>query len=175
LREREEDIVIIARHFMSRFAKDMKRSVPELGPGVESLLRSHPWPGNVRELRNAVERALILCDGDQVHAEHFDLDPGPGAERSPETSPRAGTAENEGRARDPWPPLRDVSRRAAEDAEVQLIRRALEASKGNRMQAARLLGVSVRTLWTKLRAMEEAGEPVDEKDIATAVEFPPAT
>ncbi len=81
LRERREDIPLLARRFLERFAAEQKRRDPiELSPEAIALLARHDWPGNVRELENAIERALILGTGNRLLPEHFDL---PRAAREP--------------------------------------------------------------------------------------------
>ncbi len=81
LRERREDIPLLARRFLERFAAEQKRRDPiELSPEAIALLARHDWPGNVRELENAIERALILGSGNRLLPEHFDL---PRAAREP--------------------------------------------------------------------------------------------
>jgi DNA-binding NtrC family response regulator len=78
LRERREDIPILARHFVVRFAAEQKKRPPALPPETVEALVRHAWPGNVRELENAIERALILGDGDRLLPEHLNL-PRPGS------------------------------------------------------------------------------------------------
>jgi DNA-binding NtrC family response regulator len=78
LRDRREDIPVLARHFIDKFAAEQKRRGPiDLPPETEAALVAHPWPGNVRELENAIERALILGEGDRLLPEHLSL-PGRG-------------------------------------------------------------------------------------------------
>ncbi len=69
LRERQEDIAILARHFAERFSRDLKKPV-SLAPSAIDALQKYRWPGNVRELQNCIERAVILSEGDVVHARH---------------------------------------------------------------------------------------------------------
>jgi len=66
LRERREDIPALALHFSQRFAKDLKREVPQFTPDAMESLMNYPWPGNVRELEHAVERLLVICDSDKI-------------------------------------------------------------------------------------------------------------
>jgi DNA-binding NtrC family response regulator len=76
LRERTEDILLLARHFVDRFCREMGKPVMTLAESAEDALRGYSWPGNVRELQNCIERAVILSDGDRLHAHHLHL---PGA------------------------------------------------------------------------------------------------
>jgi transcriptional regulator with GAF, ATPase, and Fis domain len=73
LRERADDIVILARHFVDRFCRDMNKKLLALSPAALDELRSYAWPGNVRELQNCIERAVILCDGDTIQPRHLNL------------------------------------------------------------------------------------------------------
>jgi NtrC-family two-component system response regulator AlgB len=71
LRERREDILPLARHFLTFFARSTGRAVPELSPAAEQALQDHAWPGNVRELRNAIERAIILWPSPRLEPQAF--------------------------------------------------------------------------------------------------------
>jgi DNA-binding NtrC family response regulator len=73
LRDRREDIPVLALHFLKRFAAEQKKRAPALPPETLAALSAYPWPGNVRELENAIERALILGEGDRLLPEHLNL------------------------------------------------------------------------------------------------------
>src|SRR5207245_11419049 len=73
LRERTDDVLTLADHFLSEFAGRMGRSEAGLSAEVRDLLVAHRWPGNIRELQNAIERALILADGDLISAAHLGI------------------------------------------------------------------------------------------------------
>jgi len=143
LRDRLGDVPILARHFAGKFSAEAKRRVPvTLSPEVMDLLVSHRWPGNIRELENTLERAVILCEGDQILPCHLNLlsptflsDPGPGV---------GDLVGLEGS-------LAEVAARAASMAEQEKIRRALEETGGNKSRAATLLQVSYKTLLSKLK------------------------
>ncbi|HEB53035.1 MAG TPA: sigma-54-dependent Fis family transcriptional regulator [bacterium] len=139
LRERPEDIVPLARHFLRPGAR--------FTPAAEELLRRWPWPGNVRELQNLVQRVGLLCEGDTVDAKLVEqwLAPGGGApaERTVVLQPA-----------DPFGAL--VGRRLA-DVERELIHRTLERCDGNRRRTAQMLGIGVRTLFNKLKEPAIAG------------------
>jgi NtrC-family two-component system response regulator AlgB len=131
LRERPEDLLRLARHFLALFAKEAKRQVPELSREAEHALLSYAWPGNVRELRNVMERATILWPAQRIEPEAF-----PDRISHREAGPRLGgdhTVEEIERAHI----LRVMGRTAT-----------LE-------EAARILAVDASTLWRKRKKYEE--------------------
>jgi DNA-binding NtrC family response regulator len=136
LRDRPEDVEPIAEALCRRVAARQGRPAPGLTAEALEALRARPWPGNVRELQNAIERAVILADGGEVRAEHV-ADPSASAVPAPAAASGAS--------------LKDVARQAQRRAEEQAIRAALERSGGNKSEAARALGVSYKTLWSKLK------------------------
>jgi two-component system nitrogen regulation response regulator GlnG len=146
LRERREDLPAFLEYFLGRFAAEMGRGPPRLSPEAERLLLAHDWPGNVRELANAVERAVTLSDGDEVHPGV--LPPalrgsGPGAEaESASTLPEAGI--------DLQAHLDTIERR--------LLERALERTGGVKTEAARLLSLTFRSLRYRLAKYGILGE-----------------
>lgn len=139
LRERREDIVPLAEHFIRRFLGE-KVSGPFLTPGAKKLLESYPFPGNVRELSNACERALILSGGElPLGAEHFEfLQSGPSMIRST--------------AHEFKLPPEGIS---LEELEKELIRQALERTGGNQSAAARLLGLTRSKFRTRVKMLNE--------------------
>ncbi len=140
LRERPGDVAILARTFLAEEAAKAGRPRLSFSEAALAHLAAHAWPGNVRELKNAVERAVILGEGDVLSPEHF---PGLG----PGSPVLAGGGDEE-------LGLLEVGRRAQREAESRAIRRALEATGGNRTEAARRLGISYKTLWSKLKEYE---------------------
>ena len=74
LRERREDILPLARYFLDRYAVDFKKKVTGFSPAAINKMRLYPWPGNVRELQNAVERAVLLCEGEIIDASHLTME-----------------------------------------------------------------------------------------------------
>ena len=130
LRDRKEDIPLLAEHLRARFAAELGVDNPGFEPEALERLRAHDWPGNVRELKNTVERALLNARESRIAVADLGLGGGsPG-------SPAAGALEG----------------LTLEAAERVLIERALERCKGNRSQAARELGLNRATLYKKLRA-----------------------
>ncbi len=143
LRERREDIPLLVDHFLAKFRSALGKDVQGIADEALERLVAYPWPGNVRELENVLERALILCRGDRVSLAEL---PGNVVE-----SARA-RAEQRGEGSDLS--IKTARRRA----EIDVIRRALEATGGNRTHAARLLEISHRALLYKLKeyALQDA-------------------
>jgi DNA-binding NtrC family response regulator len=157
LRERPSDILPLARRFLALANEAIGRRVDGFDTSAEAVLRNHPWPGNVRELANAIERAVVLKrSGGLLNAQ--DVVPikparGTGPVRvpaapaaSPSPAPAAPTESSAPSAQGGLN-LKD----AIENLELQLIRRALEQTNGNRTEAAVLLGLNRTTLVEKLR------------------------
>jgi DNA-binding NtrC family response regulator len=155
LRERPEDVPILAHTFALRAATDLHREITAIAPEALALLQRYQWPGNVRELQHAVERAVILTSGSVLTASSFE------AVRSAligRKSPFSGVTRL---SAEPSQPEGSVLLTTfnIEEAEAALVERALHATGGNRTKAAELLGVSVRTLRNKLAgSRESAGE-----------------
>ncbi len=134
LRERPEDIPELLTHFARQMAQRLGHPV-SITPAALAALTHHSWPGNVRELRNTVERAAVLGVGGLLDAKDFALTNGAGS--GPNGSANGSL---------------DL-RAQVEAVEREVIQRALQTSKGNRRQAANLLGISLRTLFYKLRRL----------------------
>jgi two-component system response regulator FlrC len=132
LRERPADVPVLAAHLLRRAAVRISRPGLELAPDALDALAAYPWPGNVRELSNALERAAILARGDRIGAADLLLGP------APETPPA--------------PPSRLPGGTLAE-LERQAIQAALRAEGGHRKRAAARLGIGLRTLYDKLKAL----------------------
>jgi len=134
LRERPEDIPELLTHFARQMAQRLGHPV-SITPAALAALTHHSWPGNVRELRNTLERAAVLGAGGPLDSKDFALSNGTGSGHN-------GTANG------------SLDLRAQVEAvEREVIQRALQTSKGNRRQAANLLGISLRTLFYKLRRL----------------------
>ena len=136
LRERPEDIDPLVTALLERVAQRSGRSV-RITPAALQVIRRRPWPGNVRELENALERAAVLSSDGVIDAPAFT---GVGGDRS-----RAATRDEQ-----PDGPVRPLHETVAE-AERAAIRHALDSARGNRKEAAESLGISVRSLFYKLR------------------------
>jgi DNA-binding NtrC family response regulator len=136
LRERLEDIPLLAREFLREFSQENSKPVESFTADAFELLMHYQWPGNVRELRTAIEHAVVLCRGDKVTV------------RDLPTSLREAV----GRAPAEKDPKGQVVRSdlTAQEAERELIIRALKATNGNRTLAAKQLGISRRTFHRRL-------------------------
>jgi two-component system, NtrC family, response regulator AtoC len=143
LRERREDIPLLAQAFLKEFAAKNNKQIEDFEPETMNALRTYPWKGNVRELRAAVEGAVVLGRGNRVALR--DLPP---------------TVRNYNPVLAGLPPAQSAvvqGHLTVEEAEKQLIMRALQDCKGNRTEAARKLGISRRTLHRKLHAYHLEG------------------
>ena len=131
LRDRRDDILLLAHHFLKRSAKKNHREPRGDTPEAERLLRDYSWPGNVRELENCIERAVVMSSGEQIGAEDLSFF---------RRADRGGAVREEvlGRFLQDGLPLDELER--------EYIRLGLEEARGNQSRAAKLLGISRRTL-----------------------------
>jgi two-component system response regulator AtoC len=148
LRDRKDDVLMLAKVFLERFNREFNRE-PPIGPlpaEVEALLRAYPWPGNVRELENALERAVILNDGPT-------LDPESLPEKVWSARPEEGLVAAVLPGLElPTPESQAFSlKRALNLVEERFIRAALRKTRGNRTRAAELLEISHRALLYKIK------------------------
>jgi two-component system nitrogen regulation response regulator GlnG len=147
LRERREDIRVLAEHFTARYAQDLAGAPRSLADETISVLLRHKWPGNVRELENAVKRALVLGSGTVLTPEDFAFI------REPETVKRATTLDELVRREADTELERgspEVYRSLIERVERPMIEAALARTEGNQIKAAALLGINRNTLRKKI-------------------------
>jgi len=136
LRDRQEDIPLLADHFMADFAREYGRRLKSFESGARAALQRYPWPGNVRELRNVIERLMIMVPGDVISATDLSfLDPGALTRSAPEV---AGDRQTLHEARDQF--------------ERDLILRTLAELQGNMSRTAEVLGVERSNLYRKMKA-----------------------
>jgi two-component system, NtrC family, response regulator len=131
LGERNGDAVLLARHFVNRFGKELNTKVQSLSPDAVAAIDTYPWPGNVRELENRIKRAVIMADGKSVSSDDLDL---PGNASSVEEAELALNL-----------------RAARETADRRAIRQALSRTDNNISGAAKLLGISRPTLYDLIK------------------------
>jgi DNA-binding NtrC family response regulator len=145
LRERGDDLFLLADHFLEKFGREFSKGPFVLKKNAREHLRGYAWPGNVRELQNALERAAILCDGEEI---------------TPEVLPSVATPlQTESVPRNLVPDafswdgsLEDVTARAQLHVERVLLENALRECRWNKTRAAEKLGIAPKTLLTKMRA-----------------------
>ena len=141
LRERSEDVPILARYFIDRFCKDLKKPGLGLSPEADEALRVYLWPGNVRELQNCIERAVILCETADIQPRHLNLE----------------TDAVQGRISSPWDlmnltgSLEEASSRIHGEFERHKLAQALRDARGDRELAAARLKITQRDLLTRLQ------------------------
>jgi DNA-binding NtrC family response regulator len=141
LRERGDDVALLARHFAAQLGRELRKREVTLSDEALGALRAHDWPGNVRELENAIERACILADSASLTPADLGLTPGA----------RDAGADDAGAVFDLSGTLAEAAERAARLVERRKIDAALRAHDGNKTRAAEGLGVSYKTLLTKIK------------------------
>jgi two-component system nitrogen regulation response regulator GlnG len=144
LRERREDIMVLAGRFAEETAMERGRPLRGISEAAWQLLLAHAWPGNVRELRDVMRRAVVRC-ADVVESDHL----WPRGRRSETGSSRSSAGGLS---------LRELAELGAAEAEQQAIREALRASRGNKSAAARVLKTDYKTLHAKMRQYAIAPE-----------------
>ncbi len=143
LRERQNDIPMLARFFIERFCKDLNKKPLTLAPSADEAMRAYPWRGNVRELQNCIERAVILTDGDAIHARHLNL--------LPVDAPVDPSGDGVWDQIDLSGSLAEATRRMIAEVERRKIQRALKDASGNPGIAAEILQVGYKLLLAKIR------------------------
>jgi transcriptional regulator with GAF, ATPase, and Fis domain len=165
LRERREEIAGLARTFVERFNEQFHRAVT-LGPDSLRLLRDYPWPGNVRELENMMKRIVVLQNEGLLRRELA------GKTVTARTGGPVMTTTPPGAGAGPLPTLKAIAREAALAAQREAIRDVLERVHWNRAEAARLLGISYKTLLYKIDqcglARKRARPPAPAEDADSA-------
>ncbi len=141
LKDRKEDLPLLAQHLVTQLAEKHGRSARFLSPAALSALQFHAWPGNVRELRNVIERAVIICSGEQIERHHFAPYPIEQRERLRQEDTISFPV---------GAPLEEVER--------LMLLRTLAKTNNNKTRAAELLGISLKTLHNKLNLYRERGQ-----------------
>jgi Nif-specific regulatory protein len=134
LRERKSDVLLLADHFMEKFAREHHKRIKRISTPAIDMLASYHWPGNVRELENVIERAILVCETGVIHGHHL--------------PPTLQTAERSG----------TVSRFSLDSSvaayESDIIQDALKTTRGNRKRAAQLLDTTERIIGYKIKKYE---------------------
>ncbi len=133
LRERPDDIPLLAEHFLRKYCREMRKNLKKMSPAFLDLLKSYSWPGNVRELENIIERIVIMTDGEEIHPQHFPIPVPPKGERITFQIPRTSEELKELKRH-----LRD---KATEEAEKLFVLQALARNDWNVTKAARDVGM----------------------------------
>jgi DNA-binding NtrC family response regulator len=161
LRERGDDVLLLAERYIQYFNERLRKRVRGLSPEVAAVFKHYLWPGNVRELRNVIERVMILEDGDLITATYLPRDLARDEAAAGDGSAATGTAGAAPQAAAPQPspyifrlPPEGL---VLDEVEMSLVKQALERSGGNQTRAAELLGISRDQLRYRLKKLEEAG------------------
>jgi two-component system response regulator AtoC len=163
LRDRGDDAIILAQHYIQQFNQRLRKRVSGITPEVAQTFRKYAWPGNVRELRNIIERVMILEDGDLITAKYLPRGIATEGNDTPviAIAPAAGIPNSGGNARlvkdQSTGPQFELPREGVvlDDVEMSLVRQALERSNGNQTRAAELLGISRDQLRYRLKKLEQ--------------------
>ncbi|MCL7487967.1 MAG: sigma 54-interacting transcriptional regulator [Desulfobulbaceae bacterium] len=141
LREREEDLPLLAKHFLEKFNKRLGKNIAGISDQALSALADYNWPGNVRELEHIMERACVLCNNTTITTDHLSYE---FSETVHDPARRQSSADDTNGSGEPEPPLDSES-------EHDRIVRILVKCSGNKAKAARLLGIDRSTLYRKMR------------------------
>jgi two-component system, NtrC family, response regulator AtoC len=148
LRERREDIPLLADHFIAKFNDRLKKEIAAITPEAVERLVAYQWPGNIRELENLMERTVLFCEGPEIRVS--DLPPEVAGAPAPSA---AAAAAGDATLRPAPESLKEAVRAETERVERELIQRALDATGGNVTQAARKLKISRKSLQTKMKEL----------------------
>lgn len=157
LAERGDDVLVLADFFRDKYCAAYGLSRLAFTEDAKQWLLDYEWPGNVRELQNLVERAVLLAGSGPIQPRHFLMD---SESWSPEAEELPAAAADPAPAR-PQTPGEALSVMPLHEMEKALILKSLDETRGNRTQAAELLGISVRTLRNKLNEYRQQGLEID--------------
>jgi Nif-specific regulatory protein len=180
LRERRDDIPLLASYFLKRYSEQNKCPVPELTPNVVDALKAHDWPGNVRELENTLERLIVFADGGPIEPDLLRL----GRPRPLMRSPRNGGTPTDvptlihalvrAGLNSPRPPHLELHEFLVDGLERELIEEVLRECNDNQVKAADRLGINRNTLHKKRELYRKADAGANSANDSPASE-PPAT
>ena len=166
LRERMDDLPVLVEHFLDKHSRLNKRERPTVSPETMAILRDYRWRGNVRELENVVERALLLCDGKEIKPHNLLMHSQMGKQSINQDLARATTSQPTSESAEEIPESKDSALgievgMSMKEAEKKLIFETLRETGGNRTKAAKILGISIRTLRNKLNEYRAEGEDIE--------------
>jgi DNA-binding NtrC family response regulator len=161
LRERGDDVLLLADHYINNFNEKLRKRIRRVTPEVAEILRHYGWPGNVRELRNVIERAMILEDDDLITTNWLPRGVTPEARLAAQPQESAATRANTAAQKATNASLEDLFHLPPEgvqleSVEMSLVEQAMRRSGGNQTRAAELLGISRDQLRYRLKKLEEA-------------------
>jgi DNA-binding NtrC family response regulator len=148
LREREDDVKLLAEHYITSFRSRLRKSIDGIAPEALAAFRRYEWPGNVRELRNVIERAMILEDEETITTKYLPR----GLAGESQTRNEAGVDGAKSTAQFRLP----ADGVSLDEVEMSLVSQAIERSGGNQTKAAELLDISRDQLRYRLKKLEEA-------------------
>jgi DNA-binding NtrC family response regulator len=151
LKDRKDDLPLLAQYLVTKLAEKHGRPARFLSPAALEALQFHAWPGNIRELRNVIERAVVICSGEQIERHHF----------APYPIDQRERLRNEDTITFPvGTPIEEVER--------QMIIRTIKKTRNNKTRAAELLGISLKTLHNKLNLYRERGQLDEDGEDSTS-------